>query len=69
MKIVAAELRWVQIPLVAPFRTSFGTCYDRDTIVLRVVTDQGIEGWSECGAEIDPLYSEEWLAGVELVIR
>ena len=46
MKIVAAELRWVQIPLVAPFRTSFGTCYDRDTIVLRVVTDQGIEGWS-----------------------
>lgn len=69
MRIAHAEMRWVQMPLVTPFRTSFGTSFDRDTIVLKVVTDEGAEGWSECGAEIDPLYSEEWLAGVELVIR
>jgi O-succinylbenzoate synthase len=69
MRITRAEVRWVRIPLVAPFRTSFGTSYDRDTIVLRLVTDAGVEGWSECGAELDPLYSEEWLAGVELVVR
>ncbi|MBK6887898.1 MAG: o-succinylbenzoate synthase [Tetrasphaera sp.] len=69
MRITRAEVRWVRMPLVAPFRTSFGTSYDRDTIVLRLVTDAGVEGWSECGAELDPLYSEEWLAGVELVVR
>lgn len=69
MRIAHAELRWVRMPLVAPFRTSFGTSYDRDTIVLRMVTDEGAEGWAECGAEIDPLYSEEWLDGVELVLR
>lgn len=69
MRVEHAELRWVRMPLVAPFRTSFGTSYDRDTIVLRVVSDGGVEGWAECGAELDPLYSEEWLAGVELVVR
>lgn len=69
MRIQLAEIRWVQIPLVAPFRTSFGTCDVRDTFLLRVVTDDGVEGWAECGAEIDPLYSSEFLAGSELVIR
>lgn len=69
MKIAHAELSWVSIPLVAPFRTSFGTCDTRDTIVLRVVTDDGVEGWAECGAEPDPLYSSEFLAGCELVLR
>lgn len=69
MRIERLELRWVQMPLVTPFRTSFGTSHDRDTLLLRLVTDQGVEGWAECGAELDPLYSEEWLAGVELVVR
>jgi O-succinylbenzoate synthase len=69
MRIEHLELRWVKIPLVTPFRTSFGTSHDRDTFLLRLVTDQGAEGWSECGAELDPLYSSEFLAGAELVLR
>lgn len=68
MKIEQAELRHVQIPLVTPFRTSFGTVHHKDTIVLRLVTDAD-EGWSECGAEVDPLYSSEFLDGVHLVLR
>jgi O-succinylbenzoate synthase len=68
MKIERVEIRTVRIPLVTPFRTSFGTSYDKDTFLVRVVTEEA-EGWAECGAEIDPLYSEEWLGGAEIVLR
>ena len=68
MKIEHIEIRHVRLPLVAPFRTSFGTSHDRETFLLRVVTEDA-EGWSECGAEPDPLYSEEWLGGCEAVLR
>lgn len=69
MRIEHAEIRWIEMPLVAPFRTSFGTSYTRETFLLRVVTDTGVEAWSECGAEPDPLYSSEFLSGAEMVIR
>ena len=68
MKIEHIELRYVRIPLVAPFRTSFGTSNDRETFLLRVVTADA-EGWAECGAEPDPLYSSEFLGGAEIVLR
>ena len=69
MRIEHAELIWVKLPLVHPFRTSYGTSHDRDTFLLRVVTDTGAEGWSECAADPDPLYSSEFLDGAQLVIR
>ena len=68
MKIEHIEIMDVRMPLVTPFRTSFGTSDDRETFLLRVVTDEA-EGWSECGAEPDPLYSEEWLGSCEAVLR
>jgi len=68
MKIEHIELRYVKMPLVTPFRTSFGTSYDKDTFLVRVVTEDA-EGWAECGAEADPLYSAEFLAGAEMVLR
>jgi O-succinylbenzoate synthase len=68
VKIEHLEVRHVRLPLVTPFRTSFGTAYDRETFLLRVVTDEA-EGWSECGSEPDPLYSEEWLGSCEAVLR
>ncbi|MGC4110362.1 MAG: o-succinylbenzoate synthase [Nocardioides sp.] len=68
MKIEHIELRYVRLPLVAPFRTSFGTSHDRETFLLRVVTEDA-EGWAESGAEPDPLYSSEFLAGSEIVVR
>ncbi len=68
MKIEHLELRSVRMPLVAPFRTSFGTSFDRETFLLRVVT-QDAEGWAECGAEPDPLYSAEFLGAAEIVLR
>ena len=56
MKIEAVELRRIAMPLVAPFRTSFGTETDRDILLVRVVAGDA-EGWGECVAMADPLYS------------
>lgn len=68
MKIERIELRRVRLPLVQPFRTSFGTSTDRETTIVRVVTSAA-EGWAECAAEPDPLYGPEFLDGCDLVIR
>ncbi|MEY2436733.1 MAG: o-succinylbenzoate synthase, partial [Acidimicrobiaceae bacterium] len=38
MKLEAVELRRIQLPLVTPFRTSFGTQTDRDVLLVKVVT-------------------------------
>ena len=40
MRLTGVELRWISMPLVAPFRTSFGTATTRDILLLRVVTDE-----------------------------
>jgi O-succinylbenzoate synthase len=61
VKIEAIELRTVALPLKYPFRTSFGTEYDKEAMLVRVVAD-GVEGWGECVAMPEPLYSSEYLA-------
>ena len=60
VKLEGVELRRVAMPLVSPFRTSFGTQTARDILLLRAVTDDG-EGWGECVAMSDPLYSSEYV--------
>jgi O-succinylbenzoate synthase len=67
MNIEAVELRRVAIPLASPFRTSFGTQTERDVLLVRVITDQA-EGWAECVATADPLYSSEYTDGARQVI-
>lgn len=69
MRITRLELIWLKVPLVTPFRTSFGTAHDKDTFLLRLETADGHVGWAECGAEPEPLYSAEWLGGCEHVVR
>ncbi|MEV1051302.1 o-succinylbenzoate synthase [Streptomyces sp. NPDC049887] len=68
MKLERVELLHVAIPLVTPFRTSFGTMTSKDTFLLHVVTDEA-EGWSEFAADPQPLYCSEFVAGAEIVIR
>jgi len=68
MKLDGIELRRVRMPLVAPFRTSFGTETSRDVLLLRVVTDAA-EGWGECVAMSDPRYSPEYVDGAADVLR
>jgi O-succinylbenzoate synthase len=59
MKLEGVELRRIAMPLVSPFRTSFGTTTVREAVLVRVVAD-GAEGWGECVAMADPLYSSEY---------
>jgi o-succinylbenzoate synthase len=73
MKLAGIELRRVQMPLVAPFRTSFGVEHLRDILLLRAVLDGPdgqSEGWGECVALTDPLYSPEYVdASVDVMKR
>jgi o-succinylbenzoate synthase len=67
MRIDEVELRRAALPLVTPFRTSFGTQSSRDVLLVRAVTDVGV-GWGECVALPTPAYSSEYVDGAEEVI-
>jgi o-succinylbenzoate synthase len=69
MKLVNVELRRVSMPLVAPFRTSFGTETTRDILLVHVVTDDDAEGWGESVAMSSPLYSSEYVDAAADVLR
>ena len=66
------ELRRIHLPLVTPFRTSFGEQTARDILLIRVemrAADGTItEGWGECVALSEPSYSPEYVDGAQHVI-
>jgi o-succinylbenzoate synthase len=62
------ETRRIRMPLVRPFRTSFGTETVREVMIVRVVTDIG-EGWAEAAIESDPLYLSEFLDAADHVLN
>jgi len=68
MKIDSVELRRLKMPLVTPFRTSFGVQTVRDVLLVLIRTTDGVTGYGECVALADPVYSEEYVDGAERVI-
>ena len=68
------ELRRIAMPLVSPFRTSFGSQTARDILLVRVDladADGGsdtVTGWGECVALSEPSYSPEYVDGAQHVI-
>ena len=56
------RLHRIDMPLVRPFRTSFGTQEARDVLLVEVVSD-GTSGWAECVAMEWPGYSSEYVDG------
>jgi O-succinylbenzoate synthase len=58
VKIERIELHHISQPLVAPFRTSFGTQVERPCILIAVYSE-GLVGWGECVASDNPGYSYE----------
>ncbi len=69
MKLTEVELRRLTLPLVSPFRTSFGTQTERDVLVVKVTSPES-EGWAECSALEDPVYSPEYVQGAaEMMTR
>ena len=68
MRVERVELVRVAMPLVRPFRTSFGVQETRDVLLVRVVTDEG-DGWGECAAHAEPFYNEEFTEAALMVLR
>ncbi len=63
MKPKEIELRIIHLPLVRPFRTSFGTQTSREVLMVKVTNENGTVGWAECVAMSEPLYSPEYVIG------
>jgi O-succinylbenzoate synthase len=63
MKLKELELRTIHLPLVRPFRTSFGTQTSREVLMVKVTNENGTAGWAECVAMSEPLYSPEYVIG------
>ena len=68
MKVTGVELRRIRLPLVAPFRTSFGNQTERDVLLIKVTTPES-EGWAECVAMSEPVYSPEFVDGAQVVLE
>jgi len=77
MKITGVELRTIRMPLKSPFETSFGVESDRVAVLIRVIgtvqthEHQAVEvqGWGECVAMEQPLYSSEYAHAAADVLR
>jgi len=63
MKLQEIELITIHLPLVRPFRTSFGTQTSREVLMVKVTNENGTVGWAECVAMSQPLYSSEYVIG------
>jgi O-succinylbenzoate synthase len=68
VKLSSVELLRLSLPLVSPFRTSFGTATSRELLMLHVTTPDA-EGWAECVAMEGPLYSSEYVDAAAHVLR
>jgi O-succinylbenzoate synthase len=65
------ELREITLPLVTPFRTSFGTQTTRRVLLLRAQAERDgalVDGWGECVAPDEPTYSAEYVDSAALTI-
>ena len=73
MKLVDVTLVRVAMPLVRPFRTSFGVQHARDVLLVHVHADVGagrvVEGWGECAAHAEPFYNEEFTESAAMVLE
>ena len=66
--VVAVELFRIRLPLTRPFRTARGTTTRKETLLVRVVTDDA-DGWGEVGAEVSPTYAPETLDSARIALR
>ena len=56
-------MRHLKMPLVHFFETSFSRTYERDIILVEVVSG-GVTGWGEVTAGENPFYNEEWTGSI-----
>lgn len=63
------HLHLLEIPLVRPFRTSFGSQDVRDVLLVEAVDSSGVRGWGECVTMAWPGYSSEYTSAAVDVLR
>jgi O-succinylbenzoate synthase len=68
VRVKVVELIRIRMPLVAPFRTSFGSTNQREVVLVHVIAADS-EGWGECVAMEEPLYSPEYVDAAQHVLR
>ncbi|RBN38734.1 o-succinylbenzoate synthase, partial [Priestia megaterium] len=59
MIIKKVHLYKIDMKLLSPFSTSYGTVQDRELILLEVEDEKGFTGWGEVVAFSSPWYTEE----------
>jgi o-succinylbenzoate synthase len=68
VKIERIVLRQLRMPLVHFFETSFSRTYERQIVIVEVVSE-GLSGWGEITAGEHPFYNEEWTEAAWLIAR
>jgi o-succinylbenzoate synthase len=70
MTVETLRLHRLHIPLVRPFRTSFGTELVRDVILVEAISSDGVHGWGECTTMSWPGYSYEYSdSAIDVITR
>ncbi|MGB3828951.1 MAG: o-succinylbenzoate synthase [Ornithinimicrobium sp.] len=72
MRLRELRLHHIEMPLVSPFTTSFGTSTRKRTYIVEALVDTPagvVTGWGECVAMDAPLYSAEFLTGAAEVTQ
>lgn len=69
MQIVKAEIFVVNLPLINPFTTSFGTIDKRSTVIIKLQSEERLIGWGESAALPDPIYSNETVDTEILILK
>jgi O-succinylbenzoate synthase len=73
LQLERVELREIELPLKAPFETSFGRVTRRRILLVRVHARDGISGYGECVAGENPFYNHEtidtaWLMTTKYIL-
>ncbi len=68
MKLERVVLRQLRMPLLHFFETSFSRTYERNIVVVEVISE-GLSGWGEITAGENPFYNEEWTESAWLIAR
>ena len=69
LMIRAIELKQISEPLKQAFKTSLQTVMERESLIVKAVSDEGLEGFGECVAFSTPWYTEETVTGCRFVIE
>ena len=69
LRLERLELREIQMPLLAPFETSFGRATTRRILIVRAFDRSGAVGYGECTAMEGPFFNHETIDTAWMIIE